>query len=288
MFSNWKLGNAPVLNLIFFLCFGVGFALSLGSEANAQALTGKKLSKSAEEFMLDVLQSAKEPSARISSTTRTVSKQASVMYGLIKKKGVSSAYKLYGSMGDAVIGVYEKNSEKEKSEVINLMESEILRQIDGKPNRRQLMHIQPVSNITFDVAPSSIKSSRFEQQLRGNPEVARFFAPKEAESAYHIELPKSLETISGMWSGSCSNGNENVAMRLKLSRGDSGYTGSIRSDNDSWRLSSARVNRKKKSIKFHFKTDEVTTIRFSGRINKNNTKIEANSPSPPVDCIWKK
>ena len=68
---------------------------------------------------------AKLENIRITNTMRTSYDQARIMYENIVREGIISQYKLYGWNGDQVIKVYETNKNKEKSEVIKLMENKI-------------------------------------------------------------------------------------------------------------------------------------------------------------------
>jgi len=62
--------------------------------------------------------------AVITSTLRTPSEQAAIMYKNAKIN-LMAQFRLYGSNGDAVLKVYKKNSTKKQTEVIDLMTDKI-------------------------------------------------------------------------------------------------------------------------------------------------------------------
>lgn len=61
----------------------------------------------------------------ITSTLRSPSKQAEVMYNDNLTKGFADQYNLYGSKGDQVIRIHENNKDRQKEEIIELMTRKI-------------------------------------------------------------------------------------------------------------------------------------------------------------------
>ncbi|QMV16415.1 hypothetical protein Vspart_03807 [Vibrio spartinae] len=74
------------------------------------------------EVIKRAFENAQVQHAVITSTLRTPEEQAQIMYRNAKKD-LSAQYRLYGSNGDSVLRVYEKN--KDKSNVIELMKNKI-------------------------------------------------------------------------------------------------------------------------------------------------------------------
>ena len=147
--------------------------------ANGQSLTGNTLTAPAREFMLDALSTSGNQTAKITSTTRSSAKQASLMLVIIKRDGVKKAKVLYGKAGDDVIDSYSKLLKTKPKATDKELEKVMKARLDFwvkklGVNRKQLMHIEPTPNHTFDVAPSSISSlNPLMAYLSDHPDVAR-------------------------------------------------------------------------------------------------------------------
>lgn len=169
----------------------------LFASAHAQTLKGETLPPEPAKELRDILKDSGNKSAKVSSYERSPGQQAEVMYNVIKKHGASEAHKRYGNAGDKVIDVYEKHSNLDKKALVNKMTKEVEHQVKQLgDNRKQLMHVQPTKNHTFDVAPSSLRDKEaFRETLekyKQQGKVDRYFTPDGAEDAYHIEIPKEI------------------------------------------------------------------------------------------------
>ena len=80
--------------------------------------------------------------AVITSTIREPQEQASIMYDNAKAN-LKAQLKLYGKNGDAVLEVYEDNSDKPKAEVVALMIKKINELANSKPPEQVSKHVVP-------------------------------------------------------------------------------------------------------------------------------------------------
>lgn len=139
----------------------------------------------------DILRAAKLSSAIISSTTRTPSEQARVMYNNIEAHSVDQQKGLYANAGDQVIDVYVKGKAdgKSKDEIISSMEAKIIELGPTTVSK----HCADTSELNvIDVRPSSIANhTAFEKAVEEDTRVSKFLKPP-SDPAYHLEVPQTL------------------------------------------------------------------------------------------------
>lgn len=273
------------------------FALVLffsGSNVTAQQIDqcgGCQLPESALEFLRDTLKEAGQPGARVSSFERTAADQASAILNIIKRDGVEAAKQLYGALGDAVIDVYVAAPDKTDAVVLPLMTAKVSDQVSAAGvNRTQLMHVLPTQHTTFDIAPSSINSSAFEAVVRNHPDIKRLFVPGGAEKAYHIELDKGLNTISGTWSGRCYDEYDTTNVQLTIKRENNRYTSGIAAEVQTIPATATAINRKSRTLEITLNIDGDTQI-IRGRLNNDLSQITADlldDDDVMAQCEWSK
>jgi peptidoglycan hydrolase-like protein with peptidoglycan-binding domain len=147
------------------------------------------------------LQMAGMPHAVMTSTIRTPNEQAKIMYKNAKIN-LAGQYKLYGSAGDKVLKVYEKNKEKPQDEVLRLMVAKIVEL--GKSNIRVSKHVvtrekYKQRNI-IDIGVNSTKAkcgAKFNaaaftkalEQLKTEGRISKFIdETKKSNTCWHIEI----------------------------------------------------------------------------------------------------
>ena len=158
--------------------------IKFGSKAKKENVTNFSL-----QVLEDILQAAGLSSAVISSTSRTPTDQARVMFNNIVSKGVAAQKKLYAAAGDAVIDEYvkAKKAKKTPTEIKAAMEAKI---IAIGPTKVSHHAADPNILCVFDVAPSSItKKAAFEKAVKADKRVKRFLTPP-LDPGYHLEIPQ--------------------------------------------------------------------------------------------------
>lgn len=158
--------------------------IKFGSKAKKENVTNFSL-----QVLEDILQVAGLSSAVISSTSRTPTDQARVMFNNIVSKGVAAQKKLYAAAGDAVIDEYvkAKKAKKTPTEIKAAMEAKI---IEIGPTKVSHHASDPNILCVFDVAPSSIaKKAAFEKAVKADKRVKRFITPP-LDPGYHLEIPQ--------------------------------------------------------------------------------------------------
>ncbi len=130
-------------------------------------------------------------SVKVTSTARTASDQARVMYEMIQSKGAKYTKDLYGASGKKVVEVYEE-SEKGKLSA-DETKAAMLKKINelGPSNVSHHVVSENSKICVFDVAPSSISDTeakkRFVKEAKAHKSVVKFFEPP-ADPAYHLEV----------------------------------------------------------------------------------------------------
>src|SRR5215212_2025731 len=158
--------------------------ISFGKNAKKESVTNFSL-----QVLEDILQAAGLTSALISSTARTPSEQARVMFNNIEATGVAAQKKLYAAAGDLVIDEYVKAKKAKKTpiEIKAAMEAKI---IEVGPTKVSHHAADPNILCVFDVAPSSIaKKAAFEKAVRADKRVKKFLMPP-LDPGYHLEIPQ--------------------------------------------------------------------------------------------------
>jgi hypothetical protein len=158
--------------------------ISFGKNAKKESVTNFSL-----KVLEDILQAAGLGSALISSTARSPSEQARVMFNNIEATGVAAQKRLYAAAGDLVIDEYVKAKKAKKTAI------EIKAAMEAKINAigpTKISHHAADPNVlcVFDVAPSSIpKKKEFEKAVRADKRVSKFLMPP-LDPGYHLEIPQ--------------------------------------------------------------------------------------------------
>lgn len=158
--------------------------IRFGKNAKKETVTNFSL-----QVLEDILQAAGLSSALISSTARTPSDQARVMFNNLESHGVASQKKLYAAAGDAVIDEYVKAKKAKKTplEIKAAMEAKI---IAIGPTKVSHHAADPNVLCVFDIAPSSIaKKAAFEKAVKADKRVKTFIVPP-LDPGYHLEIPQ--------------------------------------------------------------------------------------------------
>jgi hypothetical protein len=158
--------------------------IAFGANAKRDALTAYS-----RRVLQDIMQAAGVNRVVISSTSRSPSEQARVMFNNLEQYGVEHQKRLYGAGGDQVIEVYRKakRAGKDKTEIRALMTQEIVR--IGATRVSRHASDPNVLNV-FDVAPNSItRKAAFEKAVRADRRVSKFLKPP-ADPGYHLEIPQ--------------------------------------------------------------------------------------------------
>lgn len=163
---------------------GTDVKVSVGSNADPEALTPYSL-----RVLKEILRAAGLRACTISSTSRSPSEQARVMFNNLERHGAAHQKKLYGRGGDQVIDVYSqyKAQGATPEQVKAAMERKIVAIGPTKVSRHAS---DPRVLNVFDVAPSSIRDRpAFEAAVRADKRVSFFLTPP-GDPGYHLEIPQ--------------------------------------------------------------------------------------------------
>ncbi|HEX8197798.1 MAG TPA: hypothetical protein VF571_16525 [Pyrinomonadaceae bacterium] len=144
-------------------------------------------------ILKEILNHAGLSSCLITSTSRTPAEQARAMYNNIVATGADKQRELYAAAGDMVIDEYEKAKKAKKSEaqIKAAMEAKI---IAIGPTKVSHHCADPTKMNVVDIAPSSISNKHaFENAVQtalNRKDIIRFFAPRNGDPAYHLEIPQ--------------------------------------------------------------------------------------------------
>ena len=230
------------------------FTLGTNS-ASAQTITGVPIPPPAHEFLLDLMRDAGISSVRVSSFERSPRRQAELMYDLLESVAIADVHEQYDSIGDLVVDFYELNRERmSEEELIQGMEQVVSEGVLAAPNRQQMMHVLPTNNYTFDVAPSSVTPNEdaFVETIRKHAgfDLASHILPGPAERAYHLEVSKTLRTVSGPYAGVCGSPVRGTMtpIAITLKRDVNGYSGRYSVYGESFPITVATVDRTTKEV----------------------------------------
>jgi hypothetical protein len=150
-----------------------------------------RVSAYSKKVLEEIMQKSGVPKITVTSTARTASEQARIMYENIERHGLDHQKKLYGPYGDKVIDVYPslKKQGKTKAEIISGMTAKISSLGPSKVSRHAG---DPNKLNVVDIAPSSINLAlrkKFENAVKGDSRVSKFLGPP-GDPAYHIEIPQ--------------------------------------------------------------------------------------------------
>jgi len=158
---------------------------TFGANADSSAV-----SEHSKKVLKDVLDSAGEGNAIVTSTTRDPYNQARVMYGNIEREGFDAQKELYGASGDKVIDVYQasKDAGKTRDEIIKDMEDKI-NEVGPEHVSKHCADTDKLNVI--DIAPSSIKDKKkfieAVEAAQKDGSISKFLKPP-GDPAYHIEI----------------------------------------------------------------------------------------------------
>lgn len=160
--------------------------VSFGSNAKRETVSTYSL-----KVLSDICDACGVTSVIISSTQRSPSEQARVMYENLVVQGPAKQHTLYGPVGDKVIDVYEQLTaqKRSKAEIIAGMTAKI---VELGPSNVSHHAADPKVLNVFDVAPSSIPvklRAAFEKAVMNDKRVKVFFTPPK-DPGYHLEIPQ--------------------------------------------------------------------------------------------------
>jgi peptidoglycan hydrolase-like protein with peptidoglycan-binding domain len=146
--------------------------------------------------------------AVITSTIRTPSEQANIMYEQAKKN-LTAQFRLYGTTGDEVLKVYKNNAKKTKQEVVTLMKTKIENLL--KQGRRTSKHVVTETqhrslniidigvNSTRAACGTSFNMSGFMtalNDLKANGYIDKVIdETKKTNSCWHIEITPDKKAL---------------------------------------------------------------------------------------------
>ncbi len=150
-----------------------------------------KVSTYSKKVLEEIMKTAGVSQLTITSTARTASEQARVMYENIERHGVNHQKKLYGQHGDKVIDHYSslKKQGKSEAEIIASLTTKITSIGPGKVSRHAS---DPNKLNVVDISPNSINLAlrkKFEESVKNDSRVSKFLTPP-GDPAYHIEIPQ--------------------------------------------------------------------------------------------------
>jgi len=158
--------------------------IKFGTNTKPESVTAYSL-----KVLEDILTAAGLTSCTISSTARTPTDQARVMYNNIVGTSVAAQKKLYAAAGDLIIDEYvkAKAANKTATEIKAAMEAKIN---EIGPTKVSHHASDPSVLCVFDVAPSSVANkSSFEKAVRADQRVNKFLLPPD-DPGYHLEIPQ--------------------------------------------------------------------------------------------------
>lgn len=168
---------------------GASPQITFGTNAKQSALTSYSRS-----VLIDILRVANVPQVVISSTSRTPSEQARVMYHNLEQFGVAHQKKLYAADGDSVIEVYQqaKSASKTMEQILALMTAQIVK--IGPTHVSRHASDPKVLNV-FDIAPSSVsQKDAFITAVKSEKRVAKFLMPPK-DPGFHLEIPQPPQNL---------------------------------------------------------------------------------------------
>jgi hypothetical protein len=209
------------------------------------------------------------------------------MYALVESVGVRPVRAQYESIGDSVVDFYELHRDEAESDaLIEGMARVVDAGVRAEPNREQMMHVLPTNNYTFDVAPSSLapREDAFVEAILSHAgyDLASYILPGPAERAFHLEVRKTLRTVSGNYSGVCVDRDTSAPISITLDREPHGYVGRYAVYDRSTPLT-ASVDRRTKGVLLVADIDG-TRFRMVGRLDPDHTTLTLDPDSPGEGC----
>ena len=258
------------------------------------------------ELVLDVLQEANISSARMISRRRSTHQEAAFMFRVLHGSNNTGAIQQrYGTAARRVIDLYLAHKTKPRAVVLALMNAEIQKQIVLLGEGRTEFGFVGSSKVhKFVVMPEPVIDyagylKRFETSLHDHPDFIGWQGSAQEGRTYHIEVPKTLKTISGLWRGRCritlADGEE-VRYRqvLKLKRNETGYYGTRKSpshDGERWvtsPLENLTIDRRSKRIVYSYRGEKGNRIQIAGTFNEDYNQIAFDKNSSNAKCKTRK
>ncbi|MGY8991402.1 MAG: hypothetical protein ACKVHL_07415 [Rhodospirillales bacterium] len=256
------------------------------------------------ELVQDVLQEAKILSATMITRRRSTHQKSAFLFQVLQDSGNTAAIRQrYGTAARRVINLYLANKMKSRAVVLALMNAEIKKQIVllGE-NRKEFAFVGTSKVHKFVVMPDIDYAGylkRFETVLDDHPDFTGWQGSAHAGRTYHVEIPKTLKTISGLWRGRCwitLAGGEEVKYRqvLKLKRNEKGYYGTRKSpshDGERWitsALENLTIDRRSKRIAYTYWGEKGNRIHIAGTFNEDYNQIKFDKNSSNAKCKTRK
>jgi hypothetical protein len=128
----------------------------------------------------------------ISSTQRSPTDQARVMFNNLETQGVAAQRRLYKEPGQAVIGVYEAG--KAAGKTPDAIKADMTAKINELGPMTVSHHAaDPKLLNVFDVAPSSVANvDAFQKAAKADTRVSKFLTPPN-DPGLHFEIPQPQE-----------------------------------------------------------------------------------------------
>jgi hypothetical protein len=212
----------------------------------------------AEEFLMDLVREAGLSGVRVTSFERTARRQAELMHELLESVGIPAVRDQYDSIGDAVVDFYQVNRDRlDREALIAGMAEVVSAGVEASPERQQMMHVLPTTNYTFDVAPSSVgDADAFIAAIlrHAGADLANYILPGPAERAFHLEVPRTLRTVSGTYDGTCGGAGP---VSITLRRQPQGYTARYAASGRAVVLDGVTVDRPTRALLIEAAADDV-------------------------------
>lgn len=157
--------------------------ITWGRNAKPSAVSAKSL-----EIIDNAASNSNNDSLTITSTQRTSSDQARIMFENAEKNGVQTQYNTYKPAGDSVIDVYVsgKSQGLSKQEIISNMEMKISSLGPGTVSRHTA---NPEVLNVFDISVRSLQNpSGFLNNVQNNPFVSKVLSEN---GCFHLEIPQN-------------------------------------------------------------------------------------------------
>lgn len=156
----------------------------------ADSVDASVVSEKSLKIIKDNMNTASVTELMITSTSRTVQKQAEVMYNNCEATGVDTQLAIYGDSGKKVINKYKelKDAKKTKDEIISGMTSEI--EDVKKTNTTAFQHTgDHTKKNVFDIGQSSITPQNNKADLEKNLKAdTKINLMLNENSCFHVEI----------------------------------------------------------------------------------------------------
>lgn len=228
------------------------------------------------------------------------------MYQLLKgADDLAAVRQRYGAAGQKVINAYLANKLKPRGVILVRMDAELNKQINllGE-SRREFTYVGPSKVYKFDVIPEPSMDrighlEKFETALQDHPDFRGWQGSVQSGGTYHINVPKLLKTITGLWRGRCwktlaDGGKIRFRQVMKLKRNETGYFGTRKSpsqDGKRWissTLEKLKIDRRSKTIAYTYRGEKGNSITVVGKFSEDYYQIKFKNNSINVKCRTRK